>query len=572
MAYLKSKIVNGHAYWYVVESKRVDGKVKTVHLEYLGKADHILERWRQGERPAERLRSYSHGGVAVLLSLAHELGLPQLIDQHAQAARGRPARRMLSVGQTLLAAAVGRALHPTSKRGWAGWAQGTSLGRLWDVDPTRITSQVFWDQMDRLPLDALPPLQAELGRRVLERFAVSGESLFYDTTNFYTFIDSRNQRCRLPQQNRNKQKRHDLRQFHMGLLVSRDGWVPLLAKLYPGNQNDVTTFPDMVQAIQDQCAQLGVDPAQATLVFDKGNVSRDNWWAVDGSRMGYVASWAPCQYPDWAYRAIEEFAPCQAPELGPVQCLRAQATVAGQERTLVVLDSPNLRQGQLRGLDQQLQPVMLGLARLAQSLRLATRRRRREAIERQIGRCLERHTVRQVVSWRVRERGDRAGFWRLEWGVDMDAYSHLRDRVYGRRVLVTNRGDWSTQDILGAYWGQSEAELVFRQMKNREFLALRPQYHWTDQKIQVHAFCCVTGYLLAALVRRAARALGYAEGLPGLLDLLASIRVAIRTESTGRRGRPRVRWQLEEAEPEAMRLYESLVHPRYALGPTSPDA
>jgi hypothetical protein len=254
--------------------------------------------------------------------------------------------------------------------------------------------------------------------------------------------------------------------------------------------------------------------------------------------------------------------------LGQVHCLRTQATVAGRERTLVVLDSPSLRQGQLRGLDQQLQPVMLALARLAQSLRLTTRRRRREAIERQIARQLQRPTVRRVVWWDLRPRRNRAGFWRLDWGVDMDAYGHLRDRVYGRRVLVSNRGQWATQDILWAYWGQSEAELVFRQMKDPEFLAVRAQYHWTDQKIQVHALCCVMGYLLAALVRRAARALGYTEGLPGLLDMLDSIRVALRRESSGRRGRPRVRWQLEEADAEAMRLYESLVHPRYALGPT----
>jgi len=152
---------------------------------------------------------------------------------------------MLSVGQTLVMAAIGRALHPTSKRGWASWARHTSVGHLAGLEPNKITSQFFWDQMDRLPLEALPKVQAEVGRRVLQTYGVSTESLFYDTTNFYTFIDSRNHRCELAQRGRNKQERHDLRQFHMGLLVSRDGWVPLLAKLYRGNYNDVTTFPDM---------------------------------------------------------------------------------------------------------------------------------------------------------------------------------------------------------------------------------------------------------------------------------------------------------------------------------------
>jgi len=63
----------------------------------------------------------------------------------------------------------------------------------------------------------------------------------------------------------------------------------------------------------------------------------------------------------------------------------------------------------------------------------------------------------------------------------MDAYRWLRDRIYGRRVLVSNHAVWLSEDLIWAYWGQSEAELVFRQMKDPEFPALRPQFHWTDR-------------------------------------------------------------------------------------------
>jgi len=87
---------------------------------------------------------------------------------------------------------------------------------------------------DRLDIEGIVSVEAELGRRVLKIFGVSTESLYYDVTNFFTFIDSRNDRCDLPQRGRNKQKRNDLRQFQIGMLVSRDGWVPLLARLYRG--------------------------------------------------------------------------------------------------------------------------------------------------------------------------------------------------------------------------------------------------------------------------------------------------------------------------------------------------
>lgn len=569
MAYLKRKRIHGQTYWYIAESRRVGGKVKTVTLAYLGKADDILaERDGRDER-ADRLKSYSHGGVAVLLSLADGLGIAPLIDRHCTPGpRSWPARRILSVGQTLVMAAVGRALHPTSKRAWAAWARKTTVGHLWKFHPAKITSQYFWDQMDRLPVKALDSLWAELGRRIMERFGVSAESLFYDTTNFYTFIDSRNDHCDLPQRGHNKQKRNDLRQFQVGMLVSRDGWVPLLAKLFQGNHNDVTTFPSALAAIRQQCDELGIEPEQVTLVFDKGNLSKKNWRHVDAAKIGYVVSLAPCEYREWAYRPLEEFEACNFPEGKDLQCLRTRTTIGGEERTLVVVDSPTLRDGQLRGLDQQLKPVLFAFSHLEQSLRHATRRRRREKIEQQIARVLNRPTFRDLIRYELTQQSNKPGYWRFEWWIDMGAYHHLRNNIYGRRLIASNRHEWPTEDLIQAYWGQAEAELVFRAMKDPDTLALRPQHHWTDQKIQVHAFCCFVAYLLAALLRREARTMGYTEELTALLQRLSDIRTVLRTESRARAGRPRIRWQLEESDPDSLRLYQSLILPDYLLGPT----
>ena len=571
MAFLKSKKIHGQTYWYVAESRRVGRKVKTVNVAYLGKADELLRRVRQHQQTAERLKSFSHGAVGVLLSLAERLGLVELIDQYVPAPRSsRPVRRLLSVGQTLVLAAIGRALHPTSKRGWAPWARGTTWGRLWQFDPQKITSAFFWDQMDRLPTEALGAIQAELGRRVLGRFGVETDSLFYDVTNFYTFIDSRNTHCDLPQRGKNKQKRNDLRQFQLGLLVSRDGWIPLLGKLYRGNHNDVTTFPEALAAIVGQCGQLGIAPQGVTLVADKGNVSRKNWRLLDASAFGYVLSLVPSQHKDWAYRPLEEFATCEIPEVGELRVLRGRAEIAGQERTVVVLDSPTLRDGQVRGLQQQMQPLLAGLSHIQNTLLTAKRRRRPEVIERHAQRVLNKaRNAGKLIRYELIERGGQAGFWTFDWWLDPEAYYTLRDRRYGRRIFATNRHDWPTEQILRAYGGQAEGELVFRQIKDPEFLALRPQYHWTDQKIEVHSFCCVVGYLLAALVRRHARAMGYSQGMDGLLEMLNGLRVVLRTECTSRPGRPRVHWQREETDPQALRLYESLILPKYDLGPTS---
>jgi len=91
-------------------------------------------------------------------------------------------------------------------------------------------------------------------------------------------------------------------------------------------------------------------------------------------------------------------------------------------------------------------------------------------------------------------------------------------------------------------------------------LAVRPQDHWTDQKIQVHAFICLLALLLARVVEREARQLGHRESLSGLLDLLATIRLALVLRSPGKKAeRPRAKWQLEEMDDEVAQLFRHLV-------------
>jgi transposase len=68
------------------------------------------------------------------------------------------------------------------------------------------------------------------------------------------------------------------------------------------------------------------------------------------------------------------------------------------------------------------------------------------------------------------------GFW-----CDREEYQRLTQRYFGLRVLITDRSEWTTAQIIGAYRGQSPAEAAFRDLKDPGMLATRPQFHWTDQ-------------------------------------------------------------------------------------------
>ena len=122
MATIQSKKSRGHKYWYIVESRRVNGKPRPIVLEYLGRPDDLLKRL-QGLTEGLRLKSYSHGAIAALLNVAHKLDICPLINQYVKSPRPyiaeKPIRNNLTVGITLLLAAIGRVCMPTSKRGWS---------------------------------------------------------------------------------------------------------------------------------------------------------------------------------------------------------------------------------------------------------------------------------------------------------------------------------------------------------------------------------------------------------------------------------------------------------------------
>jgi transposase len=107
------------------------------------------------------------------------------------------------------------------------------------------------------------------------------DCLLYDTTNFFTFIASDNKHCELPKRGRNKQKRYDLRQIGMALMVSKKDQFPLFHKTYQGNMNDSKLFKDIFSDLISRIRSINSKVEDVTLIFDKGNNSKANFKMID---------------------------------------------------------------------------------------------------------------------------------------------------------------------------------------------------------------------------------------------------------------------------------------------------
>lgn len=563
MASLQAVRVKGHTYYRLLTCRRINGKPTPVVLAYLGKADDILKRLEGADEA--RLRSWSHGAVAALYGLARELRLAELIDRHLSKSgrRLRPSSHRpgplppkmndgLSVGQSLTLAAIGRACCATSKRAFAAWARTTTLGQLADLEVDRLTSQHFWDQMDQLPVELIEPIERDLIADVVQRFQIPLDTLLFDATNFFTFIASANDRCELPARGKQKQKRNDLRQVGVALLCSRQHGIPLWHRTYGGNVADATCFSEALSSLKQRMVDLPRDLESLTIIYDKGNVSRANQRQVDESKLHYVSALTVASQRKLVDDANPLLAPVEIDKGEAVPAYRTKRDIWGAERTAVVLCSERLRQGQMAGVMQHVVKAQQWLSEQADTLRRGKQRRNRARIERDIENHLKgRQHLGEVLRFKLSGEDPHLT---LTHEFDPSAFDALARDTFGRVVLMTDRHDWSTAEIIRAYHGQAAVEAVFAHLKDPVHLALRPQHHWTDQKLHVHVFTCVLGFLLASLLHlRARRANAPYASIESLLDALGRVRRAmIVRRSAARTGKraERLTYQLEEIEPE----------------------
>jgi len=559
MATIQAKTSRGHKYWYIVESRRVNGKPRPIVLAYLGKAETLLKRL-QGIVESIKVKSYSHGAVAALLQLAGKLDVVPLINRHIRARRHymaeKPTRNRLTAGMTLLLAAIGRVCMPTSKRGWWDWAKGTSCEYLLRVSLSQVDSQHFWDLMDCLPEQEIEKAELELLQNVRDLFDLDSSSLLYDTTNFYTFIDSGNVRCRIAQRGKNKQKRYDLRQVNMALVVTRQDYIPIFHHTYRGNLNDSTIFAEVINSVKKRMTELGLDLAKHTLVFDRGCNSKNNLAHVKQLKLHYVGALTPSHHKDLIRDAETSFTETQVGDT-MLQLYRDRRFIWGEDRTVVVFISEKLKAGQLRGVYQALEKRKKQLSYLQQRLtNPRAQKKTRPELEEKINNLLKGQFMEGLINYNLTEIGN--GRFSLTYGKNESALDTLEDRL-GFRILMTDRHHWKSADIVQAYYGQSAVEQAFKNIKNPYHLAVTPEFHWTDQKIKVHYFSCVLGYLLASLIAREARLKAeFAGTLDSLLDTLNSIRLATIIDQTGKRGKLKATYRIEELSDEEKMIVEAL--------------
>jgi len=552
MATIRKTKVGKYTYWQIVESKRIDGKPRPVVLAHLGTAEQLLYRLKEG--PFEKkIRSAAHGAVELFFKTAQELDLLHIFKQSFS----KQKRDGLGVGQSLFLAAVHRAICPGSKRSFARWAPQTSLPEFVRFSPAKLDSQHFWDQMDTVSDAQLEEAEKQVTLKLVEKGLFSPRLLFYDLTNFFTYIDSGNERSKLTKRGRNKQKRHDLRQFGLAQVVTKDFLIPVFSQVYEGNKTDKELFIPFLTRFREKLADLNISLEEITLVFDKGSNTKKNFAKLDTEEISYVASLSTSHFKELLEIPLIRYQGVKMDDR-EILCYRTSHLVWGKERTVLLYLSEKLRRGQIRGLTQALEKKYQALRELKEKLNNPRAHKKQvEDVQEKVQEILQGEHGPELVKVLIHEK--ESGRFDIEWELDTEAYEQVTEEVFGKKVLVTSQESWSSAEIIAAYFGQNSVERVFKHLKNPYHHAVHPQYHWTDQKIRVHTFICLTGLLLSQVLWKKAKDLGYTFSAESLIDMLSQIRKAELVTLTGLKGKPAKESQLEEMEPELEKMYEELL-------------
>jgi len=533
MERLEAKKIGGHTYYYYSGWGWVNGKCRRQWQRYLGKLEDIVQ-------------ACEGGGPAPLCADVFQWGLPAALWKEAGTARIVqeidelcPKRNQgLSTGEYIGIAAVNRAIQPNSKRSmWSWFSQTVLLRYLAEASKEALSSQRFWDHMDRIEGESAAAIWKNIIKGVVHREEIDVSSVSYDGTNFYTFIDTFNVRCQIAKRGKNKQGQSNLRQVSYALFCCADGHMPLFYDVYEGSRNDAKQFPVMLEkfnAFLQDIRGLRSAPEDTTLIFDKGNNSPANFELIDAMGLKFVGSVKLGEHKELAKisNVDERFQSCETAGLDGTKAFRVKKTVYGKDRVVVVSYNQNLFDAQWLTLQNDLGKAMERLSALQQKLRDRAAGLIKggqpptvASVQKQCEQILSRQYVQEIVTTTIREGKEKVP--ELEHAIDAAALAELADTYLGKNIVISNRESWDDARILEAYRSQFVIENVFKEMKDRTTGTWWPMNHWTDSKIKVHGFYCTIALLLRAMMWRRVKAAKIHLSMKRLMSELHDMRQVI---------------------------------------------
>ena len=560
MASINKKIINGKPYYYARECQRVNGKPKIIWQKYLWRLEDIInttnsKSWSSIQPPKEAIIT-EFWAVAALYDIAKRLRLVEFVDKYVSKTGDWP-----TVWTYILIAIINRCIQPLSKSKIGDWFNNTILRNLIPVQSSQLTSQRFWDNIDRISAEDINLIERDLMEHLIKEFDIDIRQLLFDATNFFTFIDTFNERCDIAQRGKSKEWRKSLRIVGLALLVTADFHIP---QTYPGNQHDSPTFSNITKELSARYKIIAKGTDRITLVFDKGNNSKKNIQDIKETPYHIIGSLVPTQHSDLLKISTQEFYSLKEEGYLAVTVHRTRKNVFGTEYTIVIANNKMLFEAQEKTLLREIGKRKIKLKELQANLRkhvtgkIKWKKPTVDGINTKVKWWLSARHMKELFTANVTESKPK---WLpiLKYKFNKDNWGELKKTLLWKTIIFTDNNDWTDWEIVRWYRNQHYVESAFRDMKNTQYLSIRPQHHWTSQKIEVHVFYCVMSLTICNLLQRELHKNGMEYSITTMLDELNKIReVGVVYKSKWTKKKPVIHTTISKLSKYQRKLYDTL--------------
>jgi transposase len=413
-----------------------------------------------------RVRDY--GDMLTLVHLWARLRLTESITGHLSETKVG-----FDVAQMVKVMVLNRISDPLSKLGIMRWLPTVYI-------PELRTEEVEYHQLLRA-MDYLISIKEQIERdlynELVTLFSPDVDLVFYDLTSSYFEGEG----PELAQYGYSRDSRPDRKQIVLALVLTREG-LPIYHEVLPGNTADVTTLCETTEVLRSR-----FHIRKTVFVCDRGLISETNLERLDEIGFPYIISMRP--------RNNQE----------------AQALY---QKTLFGFESDSSLNGLLIKETQKgaLRYIQCHNPEVAREKK-KSRERRYTQIQAEIRKLQRRfhkgelteHDLYHRVSQVLEDKRMAAYFDpKIEEG---RLILYIRPEIWeretyldGKFFLKTNlsRAELPTPEVIRSYKELQEVERAFRELK--DFLKIRPIFHYTDSRVRAHVFICVLAYLLEKLV------------------------------------------------------------------------
>lgn len=526
--YIKIKKRKQKIYLELVESVREGSAVRQIHIASLGNlhsnrenlmriARSIIKHCGEERFTYENgtlIKASEYGRTLVCEKLFVESGLEYYLDEKIKKIRGKK-KYYVSLPH-IKAMIFNRLCAPRSKYSILRWLEDVHISGI--EIPSEITqdeqkkfAEVFYKNMD-----FLLPLKEEIENVLYGKVKLlfdEIEALMYDLTS--TYFEGKGPKG-LSEYGYSRDEKKNNKQIVIAVVMANG--FPIAHEIFRGNIRDSQTLKKMVDKLKKKYKIKRV-----IFVSDAGILSKGNTKYLKKIRYEYIICAKRRRSEKWwdIFKGWEE-----ASKEITTGYENGEKRIRWDERRyknmrIVLCESPD---------------------------RLNYEREMRESIMREIRKKLER-LEKNVKEGKLKEEkliikkaekilGRKGGEWYFKYKVERGKFEWCENKerieeekfIEGKFFLLTNNKSMTAEQLIYAYKDLWKIERGFRTLK--DFVRVRPIYHWKPDRVKAHVQICVISLFLEKLLQHKIESAKMRWSARRLLESTRTIKlVKVKTEN-----------------------------------------